>query len=102
MKPGAPWAVKLVHESKEQGLSPERIRQKLVHEGLEPEKIDSVLETLAPPLSPTGTTTTTAACDATDDCSSSPARLPAVSSPQRRQLSVRYANAPRALWSTVQ
>lgn len=84
MKPGAPWAVKLVHEGKEQGLSPEKIRQKLVREGLELEKIDSVLgPSSAAPLSPI------TAVSATDE-PSSPSFL-AVTSPQHRQLSSRYA-----------
>ncbi|CAM9355955.1 unnamed protein product [Pylaiella littoralis] len=82
MKPGAPWAVKLVHEGKEQGLSPEKIRQKLVREGLELEKIDSVLgPSSAAALSPI------TAVSATDE-PSSPSFL-AVTSPQHRQLSSR-------------
>lgn len=42
-KPASPWAVKLVHEGKEQGLPVEKIRQKLVLEGVEPEVINTVV-----------------------------------------------------------
>lgn len=42
-KPASPWAVKIAHEGREQGLPVEKIRQKLVLEGLEPELIDTVL-----------------------------------------------------------
>lgn len=43
-KTAAPWAVKLVHDGKEQGVPAEKIRQKLVLEGLEPDLIDGVVE----------------------------------------------------------
>ncbi|CAM9707955.1 unnamed protein product [Ectocarpus sp. 12 AP-2014] len=43
-KAAAPWAVKLVHDGKEQGVPAEKIRQKLVLEGLEPDLIDGVVE----------------------------------------------------------
>ncbi|CAM9979290.1 unnamed protein product [Scytosiphon promiscuus] len=39
----APWATKLAHEGKERGLPDEKIRQRLVLEGLEPELIDGIL-----------------------------------------------------------
>lgn len=39
-----PWAVKLAGESKRQGLPDEKIRQKLVLEGLEPEFINPILD----------------------------------------------------------
>lgn len=39
----APWATKLAHEGKERGLPDDKIRQRLVLEGLEPDLIDSVL-----------------------------------------------------------
>lgn len=68
-KPAAPWVVKLTHEAVEQGLPTDKIRQKLVLEGAEPNVIDLVLDGHSPissqiePSSPT--------------------------SPQRRQLSAR-------------
>ncbi|CAM9606989.1 unnamed protein product, partial [Hapterophycus canaliculatus] len=39
----APWATKLAHEGKRRGLPDDKIRQKLVLEGLEPDLIDGVL-----------------------------------------------------------
>ena len=43
-KPASPWAVKLANEGKEQGVPVEKIRQKLVLEGLEPDLINVVLK----------------------------------------------------------
>eukprot|EP00903_Cladosiphon_okamuranus_P013030 g12158.t1 len=74
VKPAAPWVVKLTHEAVEQGLPAEKIRQKLVLEGAEPDVIDHLLlgqgespVSISPPIEP-----------------SSPC-----ASPQRRQLSAR-------------
>ena len=43
-KPASPWAVKIANEGKEQGVPVEKIRQKLVLEGLEPDLINGVLQ----------------------------------------------------------
>lgn len=43
-KPASPWAVKIANEGKEQGVPVEKIRQKLVLEGLEPDLINVVLK----------------------------------------------------------
>lgn len=43
VKPAAPWAVKFTHEGQMQGLPADKIRQKLVLEGAEPEVIDTLL-----------------------------------------------------------
>lgn len=77
-KPASPWAVKTVHEGKEQGLPVEKIRQKLVLEGVEPEVIDTVVSE----------------CEAGEEGSVVSDHHPVVASspptsPQRRQLSAR-------------
>lgn len=46
-KPPHPWAVKIVDEGIRQGLPVEKIRQRLVLEGLEPELITPVLNRTA-------------------------------------------------------